>query len=235
MADKAKVITILFLVFLGLYYFGNSGKDNNSQIKSDKPALDKLSQEDGSVILPEIDKFLSENKKYGVPVKVKAVPDWAQGKRQLVGVDSNGKFRTLLFYTKDKKVVTVYENSPDGRKKIWGDYQKLEEFTPVNRETSDSLPAYSVLFSNKKIGGGKFGDILIPSFSRQTPVKKRETIFRSISAKEGIEDVSFYSAEEAYKANVSASFAKSHPNAMRDGFLGTLREGKFTAGETLYP
>lgn len=186
-------------------------------------------------ILPEINKFLSKHQEFGIPIDVESIPDWAQGKRQKLKVKANGKSRSLLFYVKEQEVVTVYEVGANGREKIWGEYQKDEPFIPVTRETSESLPAYTVLYSNKMISSRKFGDILIPSFSRQTPAELREKNFHEIAKKEGLDNVSFYSSEDAYKANISASFAKSHPNALRNGFLGSLQNGKFIAGETLYP
>lgn len=108
------------------------------------------------------------------------------------------------------------------------------EKATVEGQPSEIEPAYKVLFSYSG-KGRKFGDILVPSFSRATPVETREVVLRAIAAKEGLDDVSLYSSEEAYKANVSASFQKSHPDALQNGFLGMLREGKFTAGETLFP
>ena len=186
-------------------------------------------------LLPEIKDFLTEHREYGNPVAVEAVPNWAEGKRQRVTLEISGKRNSLLFYIKDDRVVTIYEDGVNGRKKIWSDYEPVESSIPKDRNETEVLPSYTVLSSTKKMSGGKFGDILIPSFSRKIPVKKRETIFRAISSKEGIEDVSFYSTNDAYKANISASFLKSHPDALRKGLLGLLQGGKFTAGETLYP
>jgi hypothetical protein len=189
-----------------------------------------------SNILPEIAKFVGEHSEFGTALEVETLSDWAQGKRQRVTFDQNGKRRSMLFYTKDQEVETVYEDGPDGRKKIWGEYEQLEAGTPVTKEASESLPAYTVLSSNTKIGGGgKFGDILVPSLSRKTPVETRERVFRAIASKEGLDEVSFYSMEDAYKANTSSSYAASHPKALQKGFLGSLSGGRFTAGETLYP
>ncbi len=73
-------------------------------------------------VLPEIDKFLTEHKEFGTPTSVVTVPDWTQGKRHRVNLNANGKRRSLLFYIKDQRVVTVYEDGADGRKKVWGEY-----------------------------------------------------------------------------------------------------------------
>ncbi len=99
----------------------------------------------------------------------------------------------------------------------------------VVRPLNGSLPKYVVLFSNNFMSGdGRFGDILIPSFSRQTPVWTREKIFLAIAAKEELTEASFYSSEDAYRANISASFLKTHPNALREGFLGRVKDGSFS-------
>ena len=184
-------------------------------------------------LLAEISKFLRDHEEFGKPRATQSIPNWESGKRQRVTFNTG---RNLLFYTKSDQVTTIYEDdSIEGRKKVWGKYEKYEKFTPLARATSKSLPAYTVLSSYKKISGGKFGDILVPSFSRKTPVKTREAVFRAIAAKEGINDVTFYTTEEAYKANISASFARTHPDAMRKGLLGILQGGVFTAGESRYP
>ena len=53
----------------------------------------------------------------GKPLKAQEMPDWREGKRQRVDLDSG---RNLLFYLKDGAVSAVYEDLPDsGRTKIW--------------------------------------------------------------------------------------------------------------------
>jgi len=184
-------------------------------------------------LLAEISKFLRDHEEFGKPRATQSIPNWESGKRQRVTFNTG---RNLLFYTKSGQVTAIFEDDPiEGRKKVWGEYEKYEKFTPVARAPSISLPAYTVLSSYKKTGGGKFGDIWVPSFSRNTPVKTREAVFRAIAAKEGINDVTFYTTEEAYKANISASFARTHPDAMQKGLLGILQGGVFTAGESRYP
>lgn len=68
-------------------------------------------------LLPEIAEFLADHKEFGEAIRTEAMPDWAKGKRQRVIFDSR---RNLLFYIKENKVVTVYEDSSDGRKIVWG-------------------------------------------------------------------------------------------------------------------
>lgn len=91
------------------------------------------------------------------------------------------------------------------------------------------LPNYTTLFSVDLISGkGKFGEVLIPAFSKEVKSSEREKAFRGIMDVEGWVSISAYSSEEAYKANSSESFSKQHPNALKDGFLGGIDEnGKY--------
>jgi hypothetical protein len=185
-------------------------------------------------LLAEVSAFLNTHKEFGTPLSTQSVPDWAQGKRQRVVFDSG---RSLLFYTKEGRVVTVYEDtSGAGRKVVWGETEQNVPQAPATRVAVADLPAYKVLFSAQKIGGGgKFGDVLVSSLSRKTPAKTREDIAKKIASKEGLSQLSLYSTDEAYRANNSESFSKAHPGAMKRGFLGSLQDGKFTAGEVLFP
>jgi intein/homing endonuclease len=91
------------------------------------------------------------------------------------------------------------------------------------------LPQYTTLFSVDLISGkGKFGEVLIPKFSKEVKSSEREKAFRGIMDVEGWVSISVYSTEDAYKANSSESFSKEHPNALKDGFLGGIDEnGKY--------
>jgi hypothetical protein len=91
------------------------------------------------------------------------------------------------------------------------------------------LPQYTTLFSVDLISGkGKFGEVLIPTLSKEVKGSEREKAFRGIMDVEGWVSISAYSTEEAYKANSSESFSKTHPNAIKDGFLGGIDEnGKY--------
>ncbi len=107
-----------------------------------------------------------------------------------------------------------------------------------NREpapSSASLPAYKMLFANDKLGGGRFGDALVPSLSRETPLSERERVARGIAQKERLTNLAIYSTEQAYEANTSASFLKEHPDALKQGFLGSLDENTFRPGEATFP
>jgi len=53
--------------------------------------------------------------------------------------------------------------------------------------------------------------------------------------REGLLTAAFYCTPEAYKADISASYRKAHPSALRKGSTGLLMDGKFTPGEKLHP
>lgn len=91
------------------------------------------------------------------------------------------------------------------------------------------LPQYTTLFSVDLFSGkGKFGEVLIPTLSKNVKSAEREKTFRGIMESEGWVSISAYSTEDAYKANSSESFSKQHPNALKDGFLGGIDEnGKY--------
>ncbi len=91
------------------------------------------------------------------------------------------------------------------------------------------LPQYTTLFSvDLSSGKGKFGEVLIPTLTKEVKSIEREKTFREIMESEGWVSISAYSSEEAYKANSSESFSKQNPNALKDGFLGGIDEnGKY--------
>ena len=97
------------------------------------------------------------------------------------------------------------------------------------------LPPYKVLDTVNLITGGRYGDVLVETYSRETPKEERESVLRSIAAKENFHQAALYCSEEAYQANNSASFLRGHPNALETCFLGGLKDGVFTAGEELFP
>ena len=185
-------------------------------------------------LLPEVQVFLGVHKEFGKPLSTQSISDWVQGKRQRVTFDSR---RSLLFYTKAGQVVTVYEDvAGAGRKIVWGATEQYVALAPSTKPAVGGLPTYKILFSVQKLGGGgRFGEVLVSSLSRTTPVKTREEIARKIASKEGFGEVSLYSTEEAYKANSSEAYSKTHPGAMKRGFLGMIQDRKFIPGEALYP
>jgi len=191
-----------------------------------------------TTVHPAVTAFLAEHPEFGTPGNVEESADWAEGKRQIIAFGS-GKF--FEFYERHGKIITVWETGR-GRERVlvWGKPFEPEKFTPEQKPASGGLPAYKVLsvVQQKRAGaprGPKYGEALITSLSRKTPVAERERVARGIAAAEGFDQLYIYSTEDAKKANSSASFADAHPNAMRQGYLGSLSEGKFTAGEETFP
>lgn len=97
--------------------------------------------------------------------------------------------------------------------------------TTNKTEVGLELPQYTTLFSVDLLSGkGKFGEVLIPSFSKKMESKDKEKALRNILKAEGWISITAYSTEDAYKANSSQSFSNSHPNALKDGLLGSIDE-----------
>ena len=72
-----------------------------------------------SDILPGIQTFLTKHMEFGTPSGTESMPDWWQGKRQRIQFTSG---RNLLFYLKDGRVVSVYEDTKtESRKRIWNE------------------------------------------------------------------------------------------------------------------
>lgn len=185
-------------------------------------------------LLAEVEVFLSTHTQFGRPIGAQEVPDWFEGKRQRVRFASG---RSLLFYTKDGQVVTVYEDRPGGgRVKIWGEHANLatDPGSLGLRSGGVELPDYEIIFATKAMsGGGNLGDILVPTLSPHTSSAERESVARQIAKKENISQLTLYSTREAYEANISESYAKSNPGVLRNGLLGVLREDKWTSAEEI--
>ena len=183
-------------------------------------------------LLPEIRTFLAEHREYGKIVAVTNQPDWAKGKRQTVTMSTSSGLQDYLFYTKEGKVQTVYALTQDlGRVIVWGETESNPmnaQDKPIARAAAGDLPAYTVLFSvDLADGSGRMGNVLVPSLSRSTPISKRESVAKAIAGREGFVEVYLYRTEDAYKADMSSSYAKAHPDALKSGYLGMLRRGKF--------
>ncbi len=107
-------------------------------------------------------------------------------------------------------------------------FTSTDAFERYRRLATDDMPEYTVLYSGNMLGGGQSGDVLIPSFSRSTPIETRERVARKIMQLEQMIQISIYSTNTAHRANISASYSKEHPGALEKGFLGAVRDGKFT-------
>lgn len=84
------------------------------------------------------------------------------------------------------------------------------------------LPEYTVI---DKVGDNL--EVLVPSLSVDAPDAEIEAVARSIASAERVGTIYLYRTEDAQKANMSASFAERHPDAMAEGYLGVLRGGAF--------
>jgi len=156
---------------------------------------------------------------------------------RLVSSEAHSGAIRLFFYSQDQQPgvdvpLIRYERAPNGS--LVNTYDN--RLPPPTEERSLALPEFEILFRMKQMRNGRtYGDVLVPSFSRMTSVKVREDTVRAISKQERIDDITLYSTRGAYEANDSASYLDAHPNALREGLLGVLREGAFTPGETLAP
>ncbi|MBL7066434.1 MAG: hypothetical protein ISS29_01055 [Candidatus Marinimicrobia bacterium] len=187
---------------------------------------DTVSLQTKSDVLPGIQAFLAKHKEFGLPSRTQSVPNWAQGKRQRVQFKTG---RNLLFYLKNGKVVTVYEDTKTGsRKKVWGSQGGSAEYAKdISRPATGAIPNYTIISAINLLAGGKHADVLIPSLSSTTPREMRSKVAFAILKKEGLKSLGMYSTQEAYKADYSSSYAKQHPSASK-GRLGSISmEGQF--------
>lgn len=179
-------------------------------------------------LLPGISDFIKQRVEYGTVTSTDPQPDWADGKRQQVNT-TTGRY---LFYTYKDEVVGVYKYNSDGSRtrQFHKDIPQLPQ--NIEKAAEGNIPEYKIISQMNLIGNkGKWGDIVIPSYSKNTPKDIREATLRQICQREGFVGAALYSTEEAYKANVSASYAQNNPGALKAGFLGSLRDGSFTAAE----
>jgi len=174
-------------------------------------------------LLPGIESFLSDHLEYGTVIRSKDMPNWSNGKRQQVITNK----ATYLFYVHNNEVVGVWRYTSNGEREQIFKKDIPETQKNVEKQAIDDLPAYTIIDQVNLITGGKFGDILITSFSRETPRITRESVLKRIAKKEGFKEATLYCTMEAYRANMSASYLKVHPNALKIGYLGSLKDGKF--------
>ena len=95
--------------------------------------------------------------------------------------------------------------------------------------SSYSGPAYTVLDRVELFSGeGTHGDVLVTSISPSTPKSELAAIFKGIAEKENFAEMALYCTQDAYKANYSDSYARSNPNALKNGYLGSIRGGSIS-------
>jgi hypothetical protein len=129
------------------------------------------------------------------------------------------------------------EPAPDSqseRAEIYG-RDDLDPPTSVDGPpTASETPGYQVLDTVDMLTGGRYGEILVTSYSRQTSIAGREATLRTIMAKENLSRADLYCSEDAAKANSSSSYAAAHPDALKTCFLGSIHDGAFTPGEAAF-
>jgi len=83
------------------------------------------------------------------------------------------------------------------------------------RPRVSGVPAYSVLEVVKlfREPGGRYGSILVPTFSKTTPIPQREALLKYVMEVENLTEASLYCSAEAYRADLSERYARTHPRA----------------------
>jgi len=105
---------------------------------------------------------------------------------------------------------------------VWSGMQSSPE-----PEAAATLPEYRVLDTVDQLSGATYGDVLVPSVSRDTSVARREEIARGIASEEGFGELALYCSEAAMQAQYSSSFAEENPDAQAC-YLGSFRDDAFS-------
>lgn len=204
------ILLILIIAITGCSTQDTSTSNNNKN----------LSKEDYNAIRD----FLSQNPSMGEYAYYEEASPWAKGKRYSVSTKED----TYLFYLHKNNVVGVYINGPDGiLSQIY--HEDIPELPDnIERAATETLPEYIIIDQMDLLSGGRYGDILVESYSTDTPMNVREKTLRAIMGKENFTEASLYCTREAYKANMSSSYSESHPQALKEGYLGMVwDDGKF--------
>lgn len=90
------------------------------------------------------------------------------------------------------------------------------------------MPEYRVVDTVDQMVGGKYGEVIIPSLKASVDTSRMKSIAFAILEEEGLDEASFYNSDEARRSNISGSFRESHPGALEEGLLGSIRKGDFT-------
>jgi hypothetical protein len=118
----AAYTTVAFVLVMGVI-IGFAVSNRSSEERTHGPVQPARSfvEDRGPVMLTGIPAFLAGHSEFGTPIEIQGIPNWVKGRRQRVTFDTG---RNLLFYTQDGTVVTVYEDTSEGRKKVWGEYSE---------------------------------------------------------------------------------------------------------------
>lgn len=95
-----------------------------------------------------------------------------------------------------------------------------------NAEVKPSLPEYELLDKVNLINGQTFADVLIESYSQDTPSDSIQEALIYIAQELDVDEIFLVCSKDAQKANYSASFAEKHPEAT-DCVIGSFKNGKF--------
>ncbi len=96
------------------------------------------------------------------------------------------------------------------------------------KSSSGALPYYEVLhvineFDSRRI----YAEVLIPSLSRDMPLKKLKQIVKAIAEHERFDSMTVYRTRLARRAHYSMEFADGHPEALAEGLVGDYERGRF--------
>ena len=193
------------------------------------PALDATDQ--------SVQDLFDSQPQFGQVSSIEAMPDWGDGPRRRVRT-SGANVASYEVYLRDGEVTTVWtERNYAERELVWGtpgaESRLDDSVVEVEADTAEELPAYTILSRVDLLVGGRYGEVLIPTMTRDDD--DRERVFRAIVAREGFTRAAFYSTEDAFTANGSAAFLEANPEALREGFLGSLTSGDYVAGEVAFP
>lgn len=178
--------------------------------------------------------FLEEHPELGDLRSMEPEKDWRRGQRRQVEL-STGRYLVYFF---EGRVVTVQRHLPDGgredvhREELPGIPPPAQEGA---REASVEVPEYEILNSFELLTGDVIGEVLIASFSRETPAQTRANVAAAIAKREKLDEVTLYCSRDAQRANMSASFAEEHPDALGTCYLGSWEDGEFQPGEENFP
>lgn len=75
---------------------------------------------------------------------------------------------------------------------------------------------------------GRFGEVLIPTFTPDTGESRRSAVALEITRVRGWDIANFYCSREAYRANIGTDAERAaYPDALETCFLGWVEDGTF--------
>lgn len=110
-------IVLVWRIGVGLFFNHPTPDELPTRISAPAPNSQATRSAAPAGLRPEIAAFLRAHSEFGQPTGVQHIENWAAGPRQRVDFASG---RNLLFYIKNGQVVTVYEDTGNGRVIVWG-------------------------------------------------------------------------------------------------------------------